>query len=523
MMLDAHDWSMTTEQILSSCGDSRHTVGPDGTNRYGNRYAPEPGLLSFGSCTSSTISDVAFEAADRLHGWVRALDPEAVEQSVDDLYERVRTELVANIAMTSASALDVVVCPSGTDAELVPLLVALAEGRRVTTVLVGASEAGSGTAHAARGHHFDAVTPSGRGVEPGTPVDGDVADRVGLERVTIRDGAGVPREEKEIDDEVRAIVGAAAARGEHVLLHIIAHSKTGVHAPSLELVDALVHAHPGQVDVVIDAAQGRFSRQGLLRSLQRGYMVMVTGSKFFGGPPFAGAVLVPHERAGGRAVPAEVPEPFGDYLVRAMLPRTWTGARASVAPGLALGVLMRWWAALAEIRDYYSVPATLRLEVLRTFQSVVPEIVAGTRHLDLSTVPPPNRCRDATRLLESNTTVFPFTCRTDDGHLLGMEPLRALARAVRYGSVDDERLRPDLAALRCELGQPVELAGGGESFAVLRVALGGRDIIRACVTPSLGSTFAERREHLARDVALTLEKVDALVALAHTDALEGAR
>ena len=517
MTLVAHDWSMTTEQILSSCGDSRHTVGPGGTNRYGNSYAPDPGLLSFGSCTSSTISDVAFAAADRLHGWVRALGPEAVPASVDDLYERVRTDLVSNIAMTSASAVEVVVCPSGTDAELVPLLVALAEAPRVTTVLVGASEAGSGTVNAARGHHFDPTTPSGRSVPPGTPVDDATAERVRLERVRIRDDGGVAREEQDIDDEVRAIVREAVGRGDHVLLHIIAHSKTGVHAPSLALVDDLVRSHSGQVDVVIDAAQGRFSRTGLLESLQRGYMVMVTGSKFFGGPPFAGAVLVPHERAGGRAVPGALPAGLGDYLVPAMLPRSWSAARASLEPGAGLGVLMRWWAALAEIRDYYSVPAALRLEVLLRFQDVVPQIVTATSHLELSTVPPPPRRTDGSRLLESNTTVFPFTARTAGGVLLGMEDLRGLARAVRFGSEHDAHLPADLTTVRCELGQPVQLAAGEADLPVLRVALGGRDIIRACVTSETGSTFAERLDHLEKDLTHVLRKVDALVAAAHPE------
>ena len=514
MTFPAHDWSLGTEQLLCASGDSRHTVGPSGTNRYGNRYTPEPGLLSYGSCTSSTISQVAFDAADRLHGWLRALDPDVLEQSVDDLYERVRTELVANIAMTSASAVDVVVCPSGTDAEHIPLLVALAEAPRVTTVLVGAAEAGSGTTHAARGDHFDLTAPSGRVLEAGTPVDPATGERVRLQRVTIRDPRGTARDEADIDAEVRSVVEAALAEGDHVLVHVIAHSKTGVHAPSLGLVHDLVRQYPQRVDVVLDAAQGRFSRHGLLGSLQRGFMVMVTGSKFFGGPPFAGAVLVPHVRAGGHALPTEVPAGFSDYLVPAMLPRSWSRARASLPPGLALGVLMRWWAALAEIRDYYSVPAALRLEVLRRFQQVVPEIVAGTEHLELSTVPPPpSRQDDATRLLESNTTVFPFTCRAPDGRRLGMEELREVARALRFGSAEDDRLPEDLATLRAELGQPVQLAREGGDLAVLRIALGGRDIIRACVAPDAGPTVADRLEHLSREVALVLRKADALVGL----------
>jgi hypothetical protein len=172
---------------------------------------------------------------------------------------------------------------------------------------------------------------------------------------------------------------------------------------------------------------------------------------------------------------------------------------------------MRWWAALAEIRDYYSVPAALRLEVLRRFQGVVPDIIAATEHLELTMVPSPPRPRDGTRLLESDTTVFPFTCRTSDGTLLGMDELRELAAAVRSGSPLDEHLAPQLAVVRSELGQPVELASGRTSLPVLRIALGGRDIIRACVNPAVGATFDERLERLERDLTLALQKVDALV------------
>jgi hypothetical protein len=55
---------------------------------------------------------------------------------------------------------------------------------------------------------------------------------------------------------------------------------------------------------------------------------------------------------------------------------------------------------------------------------------------------------------------------------------------------------------------------------VLRIALGGRDIIRACVTPAAGTTFGERLERLERDVTLTLQKVDALVGAMHRDVEE---
>ena len=37
----------------------------------------------------------------------------------------------------------------------------------------------------------------------------------------------------------------------------------------------------------------RLGRTRLQKYLDRGYLVLVTGSKFFTGPPFSGALLVP--------------------------------------------------------------------------------------------------------------------------------------------------------------------------------------------------------------------------------------
>ncbi len=502
--------ALPTEELLASCGDSRHTLGSNGRNRYGNAYTPEDGLLTLGSCTSSTVSADAFGAAHRLHGWLSALDPPLLARAIDDLYERVRTEIVANVAMSQASNVDVVVTPSGTDAELIPLLACLQLGRPVTSILVGASEAGSGTAFAAAGLHFDAVTPSGRPVDAGSAIDEEIASRVHTLRVGIRTDDGSPRDEAEIDAEVQHAARQGIAAGRNVLLHVIAHSKTGVHAPSLEAVHELAAAHPDRVSVVIDAAQGRFSRRGLSDSLSRGYMTMTTGSKFFGGPPFAGAVLIP--RASTAAPIESFPAGFSDYLSPSMLPRTWRAARDSLADWYNVGVLLRWWAALAEIRDYYSVPAQLRLEVLRQFQSVVPATMASTSTLTLVTTPPPMVENDVARLLESKTTVFAFTCRTSDGTLLDVDELRALQRMMR-DPIDPARtldLPTELRDLRAELGQPVAL-GRTSSRSVLRLALGARQIIRACVVSSTGSTFGERLDALTDEVSATVRKLDQLV------------
>jgi hypothetical protein len=506
---------LSTAELLASGGDSRHTPGASGRNRYGNTYTPERGLLTFGSCTSSTLSADAFAAAERLHGWLGALERPLLERALDDLYERVRTEIVANVSMTNAETMDVVITPSGTDAELIALLVCMGD-RPITSVVVGAPEAGSGTALAAAGRHFDSSTPSGRPAVVGEPVDARIADRVRAIFVAVRDTHGSPRDERELDDEVRAVTGKAIAEGRDVLLHVIAHSKTGVHAPSLSTVHELVAAHPDRVDVVIDAAQGRFSRRGLRESLARGYVTMTTGSKFFGGPPFAGAVLVPHV-PGRRDLGIDtLPAAFSDYFTPAMMPQSWLGARASLEESSNVGLLLRWWAALAEIRDYYSVPAQLRLEVLRHVQTTFPARIAASRHLVLDVVPPPLVENDVARLLESKTTVFPFTCRGRDGSYLESDELRRLQLAMRDPIAPMPGGPPVAAAiagLRAEMGQPVSL-GGASSPSVLRFAVGAREIIRTCVMSATGTTFGDRLDALTDDITHAVQKLDHLVAQA---------
>ncbi|WP_139177882.1 hypothetical protein [Ruania alba] len=498
---------LDTEHLLASQGDDRHLVLASGANRYFNRYRPEPDLLRFGSCTSSTLSRAAFASAERLHGWLRSVPRASTAHAIDDLFERVRTQLIGNLAPYRVATTDVVVTPSGSDAEFIPLLVGLAGGRRVTNIVVGAAEAGSGSIHAAGGLHFDHATPFGVPVQQFGPVNEQLSSRVDVVRVDVRDCAGDPRPVSDIDAEVTAIAEGRVAGGEDVLLHLIAHSKTGLHAPSIETVARLTGAHPGRVLAVIDGAQGRFSRRGLEESLARGWMTIVTGSKFFGGPPFAGAVLVPHTLWADRDRPA-LPDEYGDYLGRSMLPRTWTRARAA-APDIAnVGLLLRWWSALTEIREYYSVPAPLRFEVLQTFQALVPTILARIPEFDADPVDPPVDPAGAVRLLESNTTVFPFTCRVG-GAMLDDTALRTARERLRLGTG---------GGLRAEIGQPVVLGAEGEGRTVLRVALGAPNNTDVCTADAEGSTFFDRMSRLETDVDQVLHALAEQVRAVGADA-----
>ena len=82
-----------------------------------------------------------------------------------------------------------------------------------------------------------------------------------------------------------------------VILHIVCGSKTGLLYPSFEEVKKAQQELKGGLLVVVDACQLRCRLSVISEYVRSGFMVLVTGSKFFTGPPFSGAVLIPPDIA----------------------------------------------------------------------------------------------------------------------------------------------------------------------------------------------------------------------------------
>jgi hypothetical protein len=499
--------------ILASGGDSRQTVDREsGLTKYGCGYEPDPTLVSFGSCTASTISPIGYAAAEQVAGWIGAIDEPFLADALDDLHETVRHQLWSLLIDRRTPPVDIALTPSGTDAELVALeLFASRSDATIENIVVGPAEVGSGTTLAAAGLQFDGRLPNGASGSPGDPVNAELAGRTTVRRVGMRAAAGGERDDREIDAEICGLAVDALARGSRVLIHVVAHSKTGVHAPSLETVDELVRRYGDRVGVVIDAAQGRFSRRGLNECLRAGRMVIITGSKFFGGPAFAGALLVPDLWT----PPSDhrLPRGFEHFFTRSQLPRSWLEARRALPEAPNLGLLLRWHAALAEMSSYYAVPSRLRLEVLRAFETMLPEIWARSERVRINAVSPPLLENETDRLLESKTTVFPFSVSTTDRTLTYAE----LGTVYRWMRQDVSGLVPTASAPEravlarpIQIGQPVRLATDENGAAVLRVAISGTRITSTCVGMEDGASFADRLAVLRTDLDTILKKLDVI-------------
>jgi hypothetical protein len=477
------------EMLLTQGGDGRlHIDAVTGLNPYGCRPAPRPEALHFSSSTASSVSE---------RGWRRVnLVRERLAHAGEypALVEENRTELKRLLRLDGTGA-DIVFAPSGTDAALLAVAVARTDLRTPLTSLIAAvDETGSGARHAAGGRHFAASTAQGRAVVAGEPIAG-IADGVDLAAVPLRepDGSLVPP--AELDRRILAQVGQAVAAGSTVLLHAMDHSKLGNRCPGDACLAGIERSFGARVRVVVDACQGRLARERIRAHLQRGRMVLITGSKFFSGPPLSGALLLPHELVRGMERASSLPPGLADYSVESDWPSGWRAAQASLGRHENVGQLMRWSAALEEMSAWFAVPGAVRRAALAEFASSVPRAADSVAAVE--PLRPP--------LLDDPDfpvpTIFPFFVRH---HGVALSPSCA-AKLYHAMNRDVTSILPRLdnreralAALPCHIGQPVCVDGPGGTRGALRVSASARIV-------------AEGGCGMADGLGLVFQKLDLLV------------
>ena len=493
------------DRLLSGGGDPRLTLDPaSGLNEYGCQPYPCPDTLSFSSSTATSISQRAYDRAQHARdALMRSAIELGMEAAFDARIESMRDELRDRLSLSRTNA-DIVFSPSGTDSQLQALFVARALlGPAMTTIVVAADQTGSGTVHTARGCHFSASTANGNRVLKGEPIGGLARS---VESISLRlfDDSGQGRPQMSADSLVLGAVERSTMNGRKVLLQIMDSSKFGWRAPSEKCLDEIAARWPGQVQIVVDACQMRLGRARLRNYLDRGYWVIITGSKFFTGPPFSGALLVPAALAADIDAATDIPRGFFDYFGRSDWPRDWPNLRSHFPIRMNFGQWLRWEAALEEIGAYYRVPEKFRMAALTSFGEGVRRIIESSPSLRL--LPPQQQPEDLGTQDEelAQRTIFPFLVRR--GHrLLSLEDCRTLYRRLARGvAFDDRKAKP------CLIGQPVAL-GRKESnpVAALRISASARLVSEAFATDE----DAARRnlQRAIEDVGTAVGKIEALL------------
>ena len=366
--------------MLTAGGDERIAPDPStGRNRYGVTATPRPDEVFFSSTTASSITPRAYRAVEA--AWAGLRSDTGGHPRVDFWFDILRARLLALFGVPGGEA---VLTASGTEAELAALAIArsVAPGP-FANIVIAPAETGSCVPRAAAGAHYLNSSPFGMGRRAGTPLAGWEDADITVATIDIRDAAGRARPAQAVDAEARERARGALAAGRNVLLHRLETSKTGLSGLSEDVAAEIAADAPDRVVVLVDCCQLRAPRRRIRRYLERGFMVAITGSKFFGGPPFSGALLLPPAIV-ARIDRLALPAGLADYASRFDWPaRLRARTRLEWTNEANLGLGLRWVAALEEMERYYAAPEELRRKVVARFMDCVRERSQAVANLQL--------------------------------------------------------------------------------------------------------------------------------------------
>jgi hypothetical protein len=382
--------------------------------------------------------------------------------------------------LSDLAGFGIVFAASGTDLHLLAAQLVAGPDTALLAVMADPAETGSGVPAALAGRHFSNSTALGDAVAQGQPIVGAMIETAA---VACRLADGTPRATALIDDEIDAVVRRAAAAGRRVLLTLVDVSKTGLIAPSVGCALALRDRLPDTVDLLVDACQFRLAPATLRGYLEHGFMVALTGSKFLTGPAFSGALLIP-ERAARRLRERSLHSAMRAYSARADWPADWAAPR-TLHDVPNYGLLLRWEAALAELRAFRQVPEAGVSAFLEDFADAVETRLDRDPAFEPLAVP--KLARGIVGSAESwdrTQTIFPFLLRNPgSGALLDRDATERVYRLAGAAEMvqDATSLSPHAGgALRCQIGQPVPCGQReGRAVSALRLCASARLVVEA--------------------------------------------
>jgi hypothetical protein len=460
------------EAWLTTGGDDRSLILPDtGANKYHIKPTPIlPSQIFRGSCTGNPPTRTGYDAAKKLYeeklfpSLQRSRDD--LEHTLRDIFQDQTNRLAKYLDLPPGS--EIILCPSGSDAEYIPIAIAKSlTTKPIVNGVTQLNEIGAGTAPASTGKYFSKYAPflGDHGLEYLTGYEG-------IEGVTVdareKDGSVVDASKVMTD-----FVHQQMAQGKYPIVHGVFGGKTGVR-------DTTMPASLGQGNDslgIVDACQGRFTKQELKDWLQQDSLVLFTTSKFYQAPPFCGAVILPPSIADKLSKASSSPpkEMLVDkgllaFITDKELPpcmESWK-TNMNVKGRNNVGLALRWEAGLASMERIASISDDDRNAMTDEWATSVKSMVDSNPYLETFCV---ERSIISIRLAKVENDGRK-TINSSPGWL-GMKEARDV---FRWMSLDVSSVVPDASAEEREalassafIGQPVSVS---HDFAIVRIALG---------------------------------------------------
>lgn len=464
------------EASLTQGSDDRSLIMPGtGKNKYHIQPRPIPRNAIFrGSCTCNAPTRDGYNAARNVYEYINKHPRRG--QALAAIFQTQRDRIAKYLALPDG--VEVVLCPSGSDAEYIPIAIARALNPgaiKIVNIVTQKREIGAGSSVAAGGEYFSTHTPLfGR-------LRDDSNDRLeGFENlvevsVLAREEDGAVINSSEVASEVAR---KAESEGCYPIIHGVFGGKTGLRDERMP-----ASKNGGRTSLgVVDACQGRFALSELHDWLEQDSIVLFTGSKFYQAPPFCGAVLIPKRITEQlRQLPPPFPltmfgnDGLGGFVTDKELPdcmESWKPWLRRAESADNVGLALRWEAGLAGMHSIANTPDDQRTEAINEWARLVTDMVQAQPELDTYCV---ERSIVSIRLRRQNKQGW-----------LSMKDLRDV---YRYMSLDLSNVAPigasdhekTILSLCCNLGQPVDVA---TSFAILRIALGSESLASYLQSPT---------------------------------------
>lgn len=502
--------ALPTEALLMHGGDLRLNVDPIALlNQYGCRPFPRPEALTFASSTATSVSNLAFSRAEVKRQF---LIDSAFHQGIENTLEKASVHLKNKLrkALSLPETATLILAPSGTDIslQLAGICQAIYPGE-IVHILVAADETGSGVPLALEGRHFSNRSALGYQVTKGERIEGFRPVR--LHSIRLRDDDGSLKSDKTIYEEVYRAIEQALEKGHQPVLHVMDQSKLGYTAPSAAGLASLEEIFGDRVLKVVDNSQLRMDQEDIRSYNDRNYLMTITGSKYFTGPPFSGALIIP-ENLSRQWEPKKEQLPAGlqKYFCKNECPH-W-GMASELPECFNLGVFMRWYASIIEIERYFQTPIALRYLGIEMFCDHVASAIRQSPFLQPLNDMPALNPENGNHRLKNRRTIFPFFIRTPD-RVLDYDEISLLYRLLNKNLTESFDAPPEdrIASQACHIGQPVRaIHPGGSASAVVRISLGSRVISESWKDHDV-SLFFQKIEEQMTQVDTIIRKIEFLV------------
>jgi hypothetical protein len=504
-----------TEYLLMDGGDLRLNIDEiELLNKYGCRPFPRPDAFTFSSSTATSVSNFAFDKTDKVRSiLIRNSLKNGFKNATIEFSELLKNNLKKIFKLNEES--EIIFSPSGTDSSLqIAAITQIFSDKEITHVLVASDETGSGVPSALKGCHFENTTALNFPIKKGDKIEG--FRDVDLIKIPFRDENGALKSSKQLDEEVYDAIHRTNEQGRHIVLHTMDQSKLGYQSPSDELIKKLHTLSKLSLQIIVDASQLRLDPKDIQNYLNKGYIVTITGSKYFTGPPYSGALILPKSVSKViHSVKNSLPAGLTQYYNHSDWPISWFCSN-DLSDGYNYGSYMRWYAAIVEMDRYYKTPILYRNMGIEMFCNFVEDSIKEASFLEpiYGDETKTNSYTSKEFGIRNIRTIFPFFILKNN-EVLSVDKVKKLYTLLNSDLSDQFEDSPleiiRLAGQKCHIGQAVNVKYGNDiESAVLRISLGARVISDSWVNRDI-SLFFRNIEAQMSQITIIIKKIELIL------------